>query len=50
MWRDEEFGEMRLRCMAGTANELGGLSFNDWQPVDADTWTVLEKMKQRRRR
>ena len=37
VWRDEEFGEMRFRSVVGAANEPGGLSFNDWQPLDAET-------------
>jgi transcriptional regulator with XRE-family HTH domain len=47
VWRDEEFGEMRFRSVVGTANEPGGLSFNDWQPLDAETWGVLERVKRR---
>ena len=47
VWRDEEFGEMRFLCMVGPANEPGGLSFNDWQPLDAETWGVLEQVKAR---
>ena len=47
VWRDEEFGEMRFHCIVGTASEPGGLSFNDWQPIDAETWAVLEQVKAR---
>lgn len=47
VWRDEEFGEMRFRAMVGTASEPGGLSFNDWQPLDAETWVALERVKAR---
>ena len=47
VWRDEEFGEMRFRSVVGTASEPGGLSFNDWQPLDAATWGVLERVKRR---
>lgn len=47
VWRDEEFGEMRFRSVVGTANDPGGLSFNDWQPLDAETWGVLERVKAR---
>jgi hypothetical protein len=47
VWRDEEFGEMRFRSIVGTASEPGGLSFNDWQPLDAATWNVLERVKAR---
>jgi transcriptional regulator with XRE-family HTH domain len=48
IWRDEEFGDMRFRSVVGTASEPGGLSFNDWHPLDADTWGVLERVKARR--
>ncbi|MDP9237920.1 MAG: helix-turn-helix transcriptional regulator [Chloroflexota bacterium] len=47
VWRDDEFGEMRFRSVVGTASEPGGLSFNDWQPLDAETWNVLERVKAR---
>lgn len=47
VWMDDEFGEMRFVAMASTASEPAGLAFNDWIPVDADTWTVLEKVKSR---
>ncbi len=38
---------MRFHCMVGPANEPGGLSFNDSQPFDAETWAVLERVKRR---
>jgi transcriptional regulator with XRE-family HTH domain len=47
VWRDEEFGEMRFHCIVSTASEPGALAFNDWHPLDADTWTVLERVKAR---
>src|SRR4051812_7095071 len=47
IWRDEEFGEMRFRCMVGTASEPGALSFNDWIPLDPETWIVLDQIKRR---
>jgi len=48
VWRDEEFGDMRFRSVVGTASEPDGLSFNDWHPLDGDTWGVLERVKSRR--
>lgn len=47
VWRDDEFGEMRFLSVVGPANEPGGLSFNDWPPLDAETWGVLERVKRR---
>lgn len=49
-WCDEEFGEMRFRCVVSTASEPGALSFNDWQPLDSETWRVLEQVKARQPR
>ena len=47
IWIDPEFGEMRFRAMQTTCSEPDALSFNDWHPVDAGTWTVLEEVKSR---
>ncbi len=47
VWRDDELGEMRFHAIVGTASEPGGLSFNDWQPLDAATWTALAQVKAR---
>lgn len=45
IWRHEEFGEMRFACICSTANEPEALSFNDWHPIDAESWRVLEVIK-----
>ncbi len=47
VWRDPEFGEMRFVAQMTTASEPDGMAFNDWHPVDAGTWTVLERVKAR---
>jgi transcriptional regulator with XRE-family HTH domain len=47
VWRDAEFGEMRFLGIVSTASEPDALGFNDWHPVDAGTWTVLEAVKER---
>lgn len=47
IWKDPDFGEMRFHCIVSTASEPDGLTFNDWHPVDADSWTVLEQVKAR---
>lgn len=44
IWRDD-VGEMRFMNVISTASEPDGLSFNDWHPLDAETWTVLEQVK-----
>lgn len=48
VWRDEAFGDMRFHSVVGTANEPGGLSFNDWIPTDADTWSRLAELMRTR--
>jgi transcriptional regulator with XRE-family HTH domain len=35
-------GILRFHAFASTANEADGLSFHDWIPLDAQTWTALE--------
>ena len=47
VWRDEECGTMRFLATVSTASEPDALSFNDWVPVDAESWRVLELVKQR---
>lgn len=47
VWRDDDFGEMRFMGVVTTASEPDGLGFNDWHPLDADTWSVLENVKRR---
>ncbi len=49
VWRDDEFGEMRFEGIVSTASEPASLGFNDWHPLDAVTWTVLERVKSRAR-
>jgi transcriptional regulator with XRE-family HTH domain len=47
VWSDADFGEMRFNALVSPASEPDALSFNDWHPVDADTWRVLEMVKAR---
>lgn len=47
VWRDEEFGEMRFHSLVSMASDPDGLGFNDWQPMDAESWAVLEQVKAR---
>ncbi len=46
-WVDGEFGDMRFLAQITTCSEPDGFAFNDWHPVDADTWAVLERVKAR---
>jgi transcriptional regulator with XRE-family HTH domain len=48
-WRDPDEGRMRFHAMVSTASERDGLSFNDWIPLDAETWQVLQAVKARRK-
>ena len=37
---------MRFRGMVTTCNEPHGLAFNDWIPLDAESWTALEQLRE----
>jgi len=45
VWCDREFGEMRFSGVVSTASETDGFAFNSWIPLDAETWTILERVK-----
>lgn len=47
VWDDPEFGAMRFLALVSTASEPDALGFNDWHPLDAATWDVLERVKRR---
>lgn len=47
VWADREFGEMRFFAQMTTCSEPDGSAFNDWHPIDAETWAVLERVKAR---
>lgn len=44
-WNDAEFGQMRFIAICAVANEPAATFFNSWMPVDAESWTVLERVK-----
>jgi transcriptional regulator with XRE-family HTH domain len=44
IWRDPEFGEMRFIDTVSVASESDVLQFQDWHPVDGETWSVLDKV------
>ena len=43
-WREPGLGRMHFFCIVNTANEQDGLAFNDWIPVDAESWERLGKL------
>jgi transcriptional regulator with XRE-family HTH domain len=45
VWEHLEFGIMRFRCVITNASYPDALSFNDWIPLDAETWQVLARVK-----
>lgn len=47
IWEDTDFGEMRFRGVITNASYPDALSFNDWIPLDAETWQVLTRVKAR---
>lgn len=45
VWQEPEFGVMRFYGLVSTASEPDAYGFNDWIPMDAETWTVLDAIK-----
>ena len=50
VWDEPGIGVMRFTSIASPANDPDGLAFNDWIPLDAETWAVLEQVKARARK
>lgn len=48
IWQDPAVGEMRFRALVSSASEPAGLGFNDWHPIDADTWERMERLTRSR--
>jgi transcriptional regulator with XRE-family HTH domain len=46
-WDEPGIGEMRFRCLVSNMSEIDGLSVNDWMPRDAESWSNLDRLKQR---
>ncbi|MEO8457117.1 MAG: helix-turn-helix domain-containing protein [Chloroflexota bacterium] len=42
-----EVGKLSFHCLVTTCSESEGLSFNDWIPIDAETWRGLEILRTR---
>lgn len=38
IWNEPNIGVVRFECFVSTANEPDGLAFNDWIPMDAESW------------
>lgn len=49
VWQDPDVGTLRFRGMVGPASEPDGLAINDWIPLDAETWSALNKLQTLRR-
>ncbi len=45
VWRDEDLGTLRFRVAISNASEPEGLSFNDWHPLDSETWDGLRRLQ-----
>jgi hypothetical protein len=43
-WMADGAGTMRFRCMVSNASFKRSWAFNDWIPVDAETWEALGKV------
>ena len=38
-----------MGCMVNPASEPDGLAFNDWIPLDGETWAALVQLEKLRR-
>jgi hypothetical protein len=45
LWFEPGLGEMRFCALVSTINEPDALGLNDWIPMDAQTWEVLNKIQ-----
>lgn len=45
VWEEPGIGQLNFRVVVNTASEPDGLSFNDWLPLDAQTWEALERLR-----
>jgi transcriptional regulator with XRE-family HTH domain len=44
VWQEPDIGVMRFHAFVSSANEEDGFAFNDWIPVDAESWERLERL------
>ncbi len=47
VWDEPGIGVMRFEALVSTADDKTNLAFNDWIPLDADTWDRLEALERR---
>ncbi len=47
VWNEPDVGTMKFRGFAGNADEVNCLTFNDWIPTDAATWSGLDAISKR---
>jgi transcriptional regulator with XRE-family HTH domain len=47
VWDEPGIGTMHFKALSSSASDPDGLSFNDWIPLDADTWHALVQLKAR---
>jgi transcriptional regulator with XRE-family HTH domain len=45
VWDEPDVGVLRFHVLVSSCNEPEGLAFNDWIPLDAETWRGLEKIR-----
>ena len=45
VWNQPGLGTMRFTCVVNTCNADLGLAFNDWIPLDSETWACLETLR-----
>ena len=43
-WSEPGAGDLRFCCFVSAADMELALSFNDWIPIDAETWVALERI------
>lgn len=46
-WNEPGIGRITFKAVVTTANETDGLAFNDWVPVDTQSWANLSCIMQR---
>jgi hypothetical protein len=44
IWEDRDAGVMRFQAIITQANEAHGYAFNDWIPLDAESWENLKEL------
>jgi transcriptional regulator with XRE-family HTH domain len=44
-WQHPAAGVMRFDCVVSTCNADEGQAFNDWIPVDSESWANLERLR-----